>query len=147
MRQMRSSGSVKACYWDLEALLARLREVANEALQQFPEIVEIRLFGSMAQGTETGLSDVDLFLWLSESAEENPLERMKPYYSFFAGRLEVALGMIVAVREPGRFEAGPKLVKEAGPACPFGLEPSRAKPELVEGEILQGSLLLAGRSL
>jgi predicted nucleotidyltransferase len=122
---------VKAIYWDKEALLARLHEVSGEALQQFPEIVEIRLVGSMAQGTETGLSDVDLFLWLSESAEENPLERMKPYYSFFAGRLAVALDMIVAVREPGRFEPG--------------AEPSGRG--LVEEEILRGSLLLAGRDL
>lgn len=32
MRQMRSSGSVKAFYWDREALLARLHEVSGEAL-------------------------------------------------------------------------------------------------------------------
>jgi predicted nucleotidyltransferase len=135
---------VKAIYWDKEALLARLHEVSGEALQQFPEIVEIRLVGSMAQGTETGLSDVDLFLWLSESAEENPLERMKPYYSFFAGRLAVALDMIVAVREPGRFEACPERSRRA---CP---EPSGRGPSgrgLVEEEILRGSLLLAGRDL
>jgi predicted nucleotidyltransferase len=90
---------VKAFYWDREGLIERLREAADEALKRFPEIEEIRLFGSLAQGTETGLSDVDIFLLLTESAEKNPLERMKPYYSFFSGRLEVALDMIVAMKD------------------------------------------------
>ena len=87
MRQIRSSGSVKAFYWDREGLLARLHEVAGEALRKFPEIAEIRLIGSFAQGTETGLSDVDIFILLTESAEKHPIERMKPYYYFFSDKL------------------------------------------------------------
>jgi len=95
MRQVRSSGSVKAFYLPRDALLTRLRQVSSEALKQFPELLEIRLFGSLARGEETGLSDVDLFL-LVVSDEKNPLERMKPYYHFFSARLALALDMIVA---------------------------------------------------
>jgi predicted nucleotidyltransferase len=89
---------VKAFYLPREGLLARLREVSSEALQQFPELLEVRLFGSLARGEETGLSDVDLFL-VVVSDEKDPLERMKPYYHFFAGKLALALDMIVATRE------------------------------------------------
>jgi predicted nucleotidyltransferase len=90
---------VKAFYWNREGLLERLHEATDEAMRRFPEISEIRLFGSLAQGTETGLSDVDIFVLLTESAEKNPIERMKPYYSFFSDKIEVALDMIVAVRD------------------------------------------------
>lgn len=99
MRQVRSFGSAKAFFWDKDALLARLRDIAGEALARFPEIIEVRLIGSLAKGSETGLSDIDLFVRLSDSAEANPLERTKPYYHFFADKLELALDMIVAVGE------------------------------------------------
>jgi predicted nucleotidyltransferase len=90
---------VKAFYWNRKGLLEKLHEASDEAMRKFPEIVEVRLFGSLAQGTETGLSDVDIFLLLTESAEKNPIERMKPYYNFFSDKIEVALDMIVAVRD------------------------------------------------
>jgi predicted nucleotidyltransferase len=83
---------------DREALLTRLRAIAGEALREFPRLTQVRLFGSLARGDETGLSDVDVFL-LVESDQKDPLERMKPYYFFFTERLALGLDMIVATED------------------------------------------------
>jgi predicted nucleotidyltransferase len=74
MRQIESSGSVKAFYLDEEAVLQRLREVSEEAFAVFPELTEIRLFGSLAKGEHTGLSDVDILV-VAEGAQRDPFRR------------------------------------------------------------------------
>lgn len=98
MRQTVSSGSVKAIFLNREKVLKRVREISNEALSVFPEIREIRLFGSLSKGKETGLSDVDIFLLL-ESKDKNPLQRMKPYFDFFSDRLDIGVDMITATKD------------------------------------------------
>lgn len=95
MRQTTSSGSSKAIWLNRKLLLEKLREVSEEARKVFPEIKEIRLIGSLARKEETGLSDVDLFI-ISETKETNPLERIKPYFYFFADRINLAIDIIVA---------------------------------------------------
>ena len=97
MRQIISSGSVKAISLNREGVLRRLKEVAEEASRVFPSIVEVRLFGSLAKGEETGLSDADLLI-VTESQNENPIERMKPYFSFFSDRVDIGIDMIVTTK-------------------------------------------------
>jgi predicted nucleotidyltransferase len=97
MRQIISSGSVKAISLNREGVLRRLEEIAEEASRVFPAMVEVRLFGSLAKGEETGLSDVDLLI-ITEGGEENPVERMKPYFSFFSDRLDIGIDVIVVSR-------------------------------------------------
>lgn len=116
MRQIRSSGSVKAISLDRSELIRRLREVAKEALNVFPELEEVRLIGSLASGTHTGLSDIDLFLRLRKVSGD-PLDSAKPYYFFFSQRLDIGLDVLLA---------GPEV-------------PARMR------EMLQGSILLAAR--
>lgn len=96
MRQIVSSGSVKGIYLNREEVIKRLKEISGEALKVFREIKEIRLFGSIAKGEESGLSDVDIFILLSESKEKNSLERLKPYFNFLSDRLDIAIDMIVS---------------------------------------------------
>jgi predicted nucleotidyltransferase len=86
---------VKAVYLNKKEAMKRLREVSGEALSSFPEIREIRLFGSLAKGEETGLSDADIFI-LTESREKNPIERIRPYFNFFSDRLDIAVDMLAA---------------------------------------------------
>jgi predicted nucleotidyltransferase len=92
---------VKAISLDREQVLRRLKEISEEASRAFPEIVEVRLFGSLAKGEETGLSDADLLI-VTERGMEDPVERMKPYFRFFSERLDIGIDMIVATeREAG----------------------------------------------
>ena len=98
MRQVISSGSVKAISLNREGVLRRLKEIVEEASRVFPEIVEVRLFGSLAKGEETGLSDADLLV-VTQSGKENPIERMKPYFSFFSDRMDIGVDMIVATEQ------------------------------------------------
>lgn len=97
MRQTVSSGSVRAIYLDREKVIDRTKQAAADAFQAFPNIIEIRLVGSFAKGEETGLSDVDIFL-LVESEEKNPIERIKPYFNFFADRMDIAVDVIAATK-------------------------------------------------
>jgi len=62
MRQIISSGSVKALSLNREGILRRLKAEGEEASRVFPSIVEVRLFDSLAKGEETGLSDADLLI-------------------------------------------------------------------------------------
>ncbi|HOT69459.1 MAG: nucleotidyltransferase domain-containing protein [Candidatus Saccharicenans sp.] len=95
MRQIASSGSAKAIWLDKNQLLEELKTAAKEAKDTFPEIKEIRLFGSLARNEETGLSDVDIFI-VAETEIKNPIERIKPYFCFFSKRLKMSLDLIVA---------------------------------------------------
>ncbi len=97
MRQVISSGSVKAISLNREGIIRKLERVAEEASRVFPAIVEVRLFGSLAKGEETGLSDADIFI-LAEDENDNPVERMKPYFNFFSDRLDIGIDMIVATK-------------------------------------------------
>ncbi len=94
MRRIRSSGSVKVISLDRDEVLQQLREVAIEALKAFPELQEVRLIGSLAIGTHTGTSDVDLLLRVTEISG-NPLEAMKPYFFFFSSRLGIGLDILL----------------------------------------------------
>lgn len=94
MRRIRSSGSVRAISLDRGEVLQRLREVATEALETFPELREVWLIGSLATGLHTGTSDVDLLLRVT-GISGNPLEAMKPYFLFFSRRLNMGMDMLL----------------------------------------------------
>ncbi len=98
MRQIILSNSVKAFYFNREVVLNKLKEISKEALNIFPEIIEIRLIGSFAKNEESGLSDIDLFI-ITKSEEKNPLERIKPYYMWFAEKIEISLDLIAATKQ------------------------------------------------
>jgi len=99
MRQIRSFGSARAISLDRAEVLRRLREITYEALIAFPEVLEIRLIGSLAIGEQTGTSDVDLFILL-ERLPEHPIEGLKPYFFFFSKRLDLGLDILLAGPEP-----------------------------------------------
>jgi uncharacterized protein len=69
--------SVEECYrgrnvrvfrLDREGVLARLRERAQALLHGRPDVVEVRLFGSLARGDARPGSDADLFVVLRDGA-------------------------------------------------------------------------------
>lgn len=87
---------MKAFYLDREAVVRKLKSVSARALEHFPEIVEIRLFGSLAREEQTGLSDADVFILTDKRPAANPLERMRPYFNFFADNVEIAVDVVAA---------------------------------------------------
>jgi len=60
--QKRSSISAEVRFLDRDAVLADLRHAVAEARAQYPEIVKVYLFGSLADGTWTADSDADLMI-------------------------------------------------------------------------------------
>ncbi|AEH51468.1 nucleotidyltransferase domain-containing protein [Pseudothermotoga thermarum] len=79
---------------DREKILETLKKVSEEAYKTFPQIKKIILFGSLARGDHTGLSDVDLIL-VATNLPKNPIERLKLFYPFFSDRIPIALDLIV----------------------------------------------------
>jgi predicted nucleotidyltransferase len=69
--------SVKECYHgrnvrvfrlDSQAVIARLRERARSLVEHDPNVLEVRLFGSLARGEAHPGSDADLFIVLRDGA-------------------------------------------------------------------------------
>jgi len=95
VRRIISSGSVKAIYLNKDEVLAKIKEVAELALQEFPEIKEVRLFGSFASGETHALSDVDIIIIIEKASSLDLIKRIKPYYSFFSQYIDIALDLLV----------------------------------------------------
>lgn len=98
MRQIRSLGSAKAIYLNRPELLRQLKELAQEAMTVFPEILEIRLIGSLASGTQTGTSDIDLLI-IIEKPIQNPVADIRPYFFFFSKRLNIGLDILMVRKD------------------------------------------------
>jgi len=98
MRQILSSGSVKAFSLNRTELIEKTRSVVQEAGKAFPHIQEILLFGSLARHEETGLSDIDLCI-IARNLPANPIDRLKMFYGFLTQRLPVALDLLVLLPE------------------------------------------------
>lgn len=104
MRHVKSLGSAKAIWLDREEVLSRLRDVAKRAREKFPEIIDVRIFGSFAKGEELGTSDIDILI-IANEGQPNPVDRIKPYFYFFSENLGIALDLLVLdVEEARNFE-------------------------------------------
>lgn len=60
--------SVRVFRLDQTGVVTRLRERARSLLDQRPDVVEVRLFGSLARGAAHPGSDADLFVTLRDGA-------------------------------------------------------------------------------
>lgn len=77
----RSYGSVKVYWLDKEGLISALEKKAQDALERFPELRKVVLFGSLARGEATPRSDADLLFVVEEAGPF--LERPARYLPFF----------------------------------------------------------------
>lgn len=69
-------------YWlDKEGLISALEKKAQDALERFPELRKVVLFGSLARGEATPRSDADLLFVVEEAGPF--LERPARYLPFF----------------------------------------------------------------
>jgi predicted nucleotidyltransferase len=85
--------SVEECYrgrnvrvfrLDREGTITRLRERARSLLEQRADVVEVRLFGSLARGEGHPGSDADLFVIVRDGAGPF-LDRLTPLARVFGG--------------------------------------------------------------
>jgi len=65
----RGSGGVRVFRLDRERTIAALRQGARALLDDVPESLEVRLFGSLARGDATPRSDADLWILLRSSTQ------------------------------------------------------------------------------
>lgn len=76
--------SVRVFRLDREGLITRLRERARVLLERRPDVVEVRLFGSLARGEAHPGSDADLFVIVRDGAGPF-LDRLPPLARSFSG--------------------------------------------------------------
>ncbi|MFQ5666250.1 MAG: nucleotidyltransferase domain-containing protein [Candidatus Binatia bacterium] len=76
--------SVRVFRLDRERVVARLRQRARVLMEREPDVLEVRLFGSLARGDARPGSDADLFIVLREGAEPF-LERIPRLARHFGG--------------------------------------------------------------
>jgi predicted nucleotidyltransferase len=69
---------------DRAATIARLRDRARALLDSRPDVLEVRLFGSLARGEAGPGSDADLFVIVRDTAL-SPLERTADLMRYFTG--------------------------------------------------------------
>ncbi|MEE8584170.1 MAG: nucleotidyltransferase domain-containing protein [Acidobacteriota bacterium] len=98
MLRERSSGSVKIISIDRDELLARLSSIARRIRVRHPEVREVRLFGSLARGDQTGTSDADLLIVLEPGSEPaDPLELTRKYLRYFD--LPIGVDLLIVSQE------------------------------------------------
>lgn len=76
--------NVRVFRLDREGVITRLRERARDLLERRPDVVEVRLFGSLARGDAHPGSDADLFIVMRDGAPPF-LDRLPPLAGMFAG--------------------------------------------------------------
>lgn len=82
MLRQKSSDSVKIISIDREQALARLRQIAAQMCLR-PEVAEVRLFGSLARGDQTGTSDADILIVLQRQSKPDYTQQVRSYSRYF----------------------------------------------------------------
>lgn len=97
MLQRRSFDSVEIISIDRDKVLEALRRVARRIRAQHPEVVDVRVFGSLARGDQVGTSDVDILIVIEDSESEDPIAQIRRFYPYFD--LPVGVDLLVTTRE------------------------------------------------
>ena len=100
MRQIKSSGSVKAVSLERDKLIPKLREVSQKLKEKYDWIKEVRVFGSLARGEERGLSDVDLLVITKvEVNKENFWNLYGKVFDFVVEELPISFDLLLIPEE------------------------------------------------
>ena len=106
MLQLRSSDFVRTISLERDEVLSALSAVAARILKERPEVVSVRLFGSIARGDQVGTSDADVLIVLRAGTQGDPIDWIRTYYGYF--RLPVPVDLLVYSEDQvaGRLNAG-----------------------------------------
>lgn len=103
---MSSSASVRVFSLPREALLTRLRQIIARLRAERPEVLDVRLFGSLARGDATAFSDVDLLILTQADAETDPIQRILRYLPYFDLDRGVDILVFTAAEWQARLDQG-----------------------------------------
>lgn len=83
MQHKESLGSVKLISINREEVLSELKKIALNIKQEHAELLDIKLFGSIAKSTHTGCSDIDIIIIVSSSSEDifHRIAKLKRYFT------------------------------------------------------------------
>jgi predicted nucleotidyltransferase len=101
-----SSDSVRTISLERDKVLSALSAVAAKIREERPEVVSVRLFGSIARGDQVGTSDADVLIVLRAGTQGDPVDWIRTYYGYF--RLPVPVDLLVYGEDQvaGRLNAG-----------------------------------------
>ena len=105
MLQQRSFDSVEIISINRNEVLDALRRVARRIRAQHPEVVDVRVFGSIARGNQVGTSDVDVLIVLENGGSGDPIEQIQTFYPYFDLPVGVDLLVLTQDRLARRLEA------------------------------------------
>jgi predicted nucleotidyltransferase len=80
----RSCGSSRVTYLDRERAVEQLRLLAGELVASNAEVIEVRLFGSLARMESVPGSDADLFILLRRDESPRWFDRIPRFSAAFA---------------------------------------------------------------
>ena len=101
MLRQTSSGSVRIISLDRNELLNRLEQIARRIVAERPDVVDVRLFGSLARGDQVGTSDADVLVVVCGDAPVDPIAGARALYPYFDLPIGVDL-WVVGERELAR---------------------------------------------
>ncbi len=101
-----SFGSVRIFWLDYPLIIEQLSRICED-FQNYPEILEVWLFGSFAQLRAVPGSDIDLLLVIEES-KQRFIDRIEQYQGIFSD-----IGMSVDIFPYTRAEADTPVVRNA----------------------------------
>jgi predicted nucleotidyltransferase len=78
-----SFDSVRIISLNRDHLLVRLREIAVQIRREQDDVEDIRLFGSLARGDATGMSNADILIVLREMTDTDPHRRILRFIGYF----------------------------------------------------------------
>lgn len=102
-----SSDSVRIISLNRDSLLEGLRAIARRIRAEHPEAAEVRLFGSLARGDQTGTSDIDILIVLERTLEVDPVRRALTFLPYF----DLERGTDILVYTRAELAAGSRAVQ------------------------------------
>jgi predicted nucleotidyltransferase len=103
---------VKIIYPNREAVIKRLKQIIRQIKTNHPEVVTVRLFGSLARDNYTATSDADLIIVLSHSLENDPHRRILTFLPYFDLRSGVDLLVFTQEEIESRLNEGDTFLRK-----------------------------------
>jgi predicted nucleotidyltransferase len=102
-----SSGSARVFWLDRQALAARVKEAAARLATERPEVLEVWLFGSAANGRAVPGSDADVAIVVA-SSQRRFIDRPRDYMLFFED-IGIGVDLLVYTEAERRSDSIPLL--------------------------------------